>query len=111
MTRINEDRHHSLTRILLPFLVMLFFAGEPCGSPQRLALAASNTQGGTIRGRVVANIPDGRRVLPGVVVTLSGERLGDRKIQSLSDMEGLFDFSGLIAGEYLVTVEFSGFKK
>jgi hypothetical protein len=26
-------------------------------------------------------------------------------------MEGQFDFSGLVAGEYLITVEFSGFKK
>jgi Carboxypeptidase regulatory-like domain len=110
MTRINEDRHHSLTRILFPFLVILF-AGDWSGGPQRLALAASNTQGGTIRGRVVADIPDGCRVLPGVVVTLSGERLGDRKIQSISDMEGQFDFPSLLAGDYLITVEFSGFKK
>jgi len=59
----------------------------------------------------VANIPDQRRILSGVVVNLSGERLGDRKIQSISDMEGQFDFPALLAGEYVVTVEFSGFKK
>jgi len=112
MTRMYEARHQSITRILFPFLVILFFAGEPrLGGPQRLALAASNTQGGTVKGRVVANIPDQRRVLPGVVVNLSGERLGERKLQSISDMEGQFDFPSLLAGDYLVTVEFSGFKK
>jgi len=68
-------------------------------------------QRGSIRGRVVANIPEQRRIVPGVVVTLSGERLGERKLQTVSDTEGLFDFQGLIAGEYLVTVEFTGFKK
>ncbi|HEX6649472.1 MAG TPA: TonB-dependent receptor, partial [Pyrinomonadaceae bacterium] len=77
----------------------------------RLALGAANAQGGTIRGKVVADIPDQRRILPGVTVTLSGERLGDRKIQSISDDEGQFDFQGLVAGDYVVTVEFTGFKK
>src|SRR5262249_10246435 len=35
-------------------------------------------QGGRITGKVVADIPDQRKALPGVIVTLSGERLGDR---------------------------------
>lgn len=59
----------------------------------------------------MADVPDQRRILPGVVVTLSGERLGDRKIQSITDNEGQFDFLSLVAGEYVVTVEVSGFKK
>src|SRR5262245_18623837 len=101
-----EDRHHTLTRILFSFLVILFFAVAPV----RFSLGASNAQGG-IRGKVVADIPDQRRILPGVTITLSGERLGDRKIQSISDNEGQFDFQGLVAGEYVVTVEFTGFKK
>jgi hypothetical protein len=42
---------------------------------------------------------------------LSGDRLGDRKLQSVTDSEGQFDFSGLIAGDYTVTVELSGFKR
>jgi len=46
-----------------------------------------------------------------VVVTLGSERLGDKRLQSVSDMEGQYDFPGLIAGEYILTVEFSGFKK
>jgi len=57
-----EDRHHTLTRILFSFLVILFCAGVPV----RLALGAPNAQGGTIRGKVVADIPDQRRILPGV---------------------------------------------
>ncbi len=74
-------------------------------------VAAAPMQGGSIKGKVVADIPDQRKALPGVVVTLSGERLGDRKLQTVTDREGAYDFAGLVAGEYLVTVEFSGFKK
>ena len=112
MTRINEVRHIKLTRILFPFLVILFFAGEwSVGGPQRLSFAAPIAQGGSIRGKVVANIPDQRKTLPGVVVILSGERLGDRKVQSISDTEGQFDFPALLAGEYVVMVEFAGFKR
>ena len=68
-------------------------------------------QGGSIKGKVVADIPDQRRILPGLVVMLSGDRLGERKLQSVTDREGQFDFQGLVAGDYVVTVEFSGFKK
>ena len=75
------------------------------------ASTASSIQGGIIRGRVVADVPDQRRILPGVVVTLSNDRLGDKKIQSITDNEGQFDFPSLVAGEYVVTVEFSGFRK
>jgi CarboxypepD_reg-like domain/TonB-dependent Receptor Plug Domain len=42
---------------------------------------------------------------------LSGDRLGDKKLQSVTDSEGQFEFNGLIAGDYTVSVEFSGFKK
>jgi outer membrane receptor protein involved in Fe transport len=75
------------------------------------SLTEAFSQGGSIKGRVVADIPDQRRILMGVVVTLSGERLGERKLQSVTDTEGQFDFQGLIAGDYVVAVEFSGFKK
>lgn len=76
-----------------------------------LIRAANTIQAGSIRGKVVADIPDQRRILPGVIVTLSGERLGEKKLQSVTDLEGQYDFQSLIAGEYVVTVEFSGFKK
>ena len=68
-------------------------------------------QGGSIKGKVVADIPDQRRPLPGVVVVLSSERLRDQKLQSITDQDGQFEFNGLLAGDYTVTVEYSGFKK
>src|SRR5690349_13243114 len=76
-----------------------------------LALLFFFPQGGNIKGKVVADIPDQRRALPGVVVTLSGNRLGDKKLQSVTHSEGPLDFTGLIAGDYTVTVELTGFKK
>src|SRR6476659_3749862 len=103
---MNKDKHYTLTRIFTPFLVTLFFVG--ISTP---VYGAAPQQGGRITGKVVADIPDQRKPLPGVVVTLSSERLGDKRLQSVSDMEGQYDFPGLIAGDYIVTVEFSGFKK
>ncbi|HEX5888348.1 MAG TPA: TonB-dependent receptor [Pyrinomonadaceae bacterium] len=68
-------------------------------------------QGGSIKGKVVADIPDQRRALPGVVVVLTSDRLRDQKLQSVTDAEGQYEFNGLLAGEYTVSVEYSGFKK
>ncbi|MFN2510225.1 MAG: TonB-dependent receptor domain-containing protein [Pyrinomonadaceae bacterium] len=68
-------------------------------------------QSGGVKGQVVADIPEKRRPLPGVVVNLSGERLPDKKLQTVSDEEGRYDFTGLTAGDYAVTVELQGFKK
>lgn len=100
---MNKELHYILTRIFIPFLVTLFFVG--------VSYSAAPQQGGKITGKVVADIPDQRKALPGVVVTLSSERLGDKKLQSVSDLEGQYDFPDLIAGDYIVTVEFTGFKK
>ena len=74
-------------------------------------VAAAPMQGGSIKGKIVADIPDQRRALPGVVVNLSGERLGDKKLQTVTDFEGAYSFTGLLAGEYILSVEFQGFKK
>lgn len=68
-------------------------------------------QSGSIKGKVVADIPDQRRALPGVVVVLSSERLRDQKLQTITDAEGQFEFNGLLAGDYTISVEYSGFKK
>src|SRR6185369_9078594 len=103
---MNKDLHCQVTRIFPIVLVTLFFIAFSCSSA-----AAGPVQGGSIRGKVVADIPDHRKALPGVVVTLSGERLGEKKLQSISDMEGQYDFPGLIAGDYTIVVEYSGFKK
>jgi hypothetical protein len=67
-------------------------------------------QTGSIRGKVVADIPDQRKTLPGVVVTLTGN-LAPKPLQSISDDEGLYNFAGLTAGDYFVSVELQGFKK
>lgn len=75
------------------------------------ALLFFTVQGGSIRGKVVADIPDQRKPLAGVVVNLSSERLRDNKLHTITDSEGEFDFGSLIAGDYVVSVEFSGFKK
>lgn len=100
---MNKNQHYRITRIFKAVLVTLFFAG--------LISTTAAAQSGTIRGKVVADVPDQRKTLSGVAVTLSGERLGEKKLQSVSDLEGQYDFPSLVAGEYLVTVEYSGFKK
>src|SRR5688500_10023892 len=102
---MNKEQHYQLTRIFFPFLVtFLFFSvsGE---------VFAAFSQGGSIRGKVVADIPQQRRVLPGVVVSLSSERLKEKKTEVVSDAEGQFGFQSLVAGDYVVTVDFAGFKK
>src|SRR5690349_8681829 len=68
-------------------------------------------QGGSIKGKVVADIPDQRRPLPGVVVVLSSERLRDQKLENITNQDGEFVFNGLLAGDYKISVEYSGFKK
>src|SRR5215813_6098156 len=76
-----------------------------------LVLLFLTPQGGSIKGKVVADIPDQRRVLPGVTVSLNSELLRDKKLQTITDSDGEFEFTGLVAGDYTITVEFTGFKK
>ncbi len=97
--------------IRLAASIILFIV--TCSGFHTLAATAmqGNIQGGSIRGKVVADIPDQRKILAGVVVYLSGERLANKKIQSVSDDEGQYAFSGLIAGDYVISVELSGFKR
>src|SRR4026209_2783114 len=68
-------------------------------------------QGGSIKGKVVADIPDQRKPLSGVVVSLSSDLLREKKVQTITDNEGEFIFNGLLAGDYVVAVEFAGFKR
>jgi hypothetical protein len=102
---MNKNQHYQLTRIFIPFLVILISASSSG------LVWGKMPQTGSIKGKVVADIPDQRKALSGVTVTLSSDRLGDKQIQSISDMEGQYDFPNLVAGDYIVTVEFSGFKK
>src|SRR4051812_28213033 len=75
-----------------------------------LAAHARAVQNGVIKGRVAAETPDQRKPLAGVVVRLSGPQ-ADKQIQTVSDEEGGYDFAGLVAGDYVVTVELQGFQK
>ncbi len=76
-----------------------------------LSVSSSAAAQGTIKGKVVADIPDQRKALSGVVVSLTGERLAGKKVQSISNEEGVYEFRALTAGDYQLTVELSGFKK
>src|SRR6188474_3207481 len=102
---MNKHKHYTLTRIFIPFLATLIFASSSGSTVGKML------QTGSIRGKVVADIPDQRKPLSGVTVTLSSERLGDKRIQTTTDLEGQYDFPSLIAGDYILTIEFSGFKK
>lgn len=64
-------------------------------------------QAGSIKGKVVADLPDARKTLAGVVVKLASS---GRSQQVVSDEEGLYSFTGLLAGDYEITVELQGFK-
>jgi Carboxypeptidase regulatory-like domain/TonB dependent receptor/TonB-dependent Receptor Plug Domain len=68
-------------------------------------------QTGSIHGKVVADIPDQRKVLAGVVVRLTSEGLGNKKLETVTDLQGRYSFAGLLAGDYLVSVELQGFQK
>jgi len=76
-----------------------------------LSASSSTAAQGLIKGKVAADIPDQRKALTGVVVSVTGERLSGKKLQSISDDEGRYSFPGLIAGDYNLSVELSGFKK
>jgi len=76
-----------------------------------LSASSSAAAQGSIKGKVVADITDQRKALAGVVVTLTGERLSGKKLQSVSDDEGRYSFPGLIAGDYQLSVELNGFQK
>ncbi len=88
------------------WIVFLFFF-----SPTSPTLASNVSQGGNISGKVVADIPDQRKALPGVTVRVRGERLGSEGLQTTSDQDGVYSFAGLLAGDYVLSVELSGFKK
>ena len=73
--------------------------------------AATVIQSGRIKGKVVAVTADKRAPLSGVLVSLSGGILQSRTLQTTSDEEGNYVFNGLVAGDYLVSVELQGFEK
>jgi len=75
-------------------------------------MAYSRTvQSCVIKGKVVAETPGQRKLLAGVVVHLSGGPQADKIIQASSDEEGSYSFTGLVAGDYVISVELQGFQR
>jgi len=68
-------------------------------------------QSSSIKGKVVADIPDARKALPGVTVRLISALTSDTKIETVSEEEGAYIFTGLTAGDYTLEVELQGFEK
>ena len=97
----SHGRRTLFTRvaILIPLLVFI------CVSQTYAA------QSGRIKGKVVAVTADKREALPGVAVSLTGGILQGRALETVSDEEGEYVFDGLVAGDYVVTVELQGFEK
>jgi hypothetical protein len=99
------------------FLALIILFVLPTCQGYALVASATTTariQGGSIKGKVVADIPDQRKALAGVVVFLNGEPTANKQFQAASDVsdeEGQYSFSGLIAGDYVISVELQGFKK
>ncbi len=104
---VKGSQSRAAARAAMLFLIALFFISVF----KDRTFAASSLQNARIKGKVVADIPDQRKPLSGVVVQLSGERLGTNKLESISDQEGVYDFPALLAGEYTLSVELTGFKK
>ena len=50
-------------------------------------------------------------MLAGVIIRLTRDGLGNSQLEAVSDQEGRYSFAGLIAADYLVSVELQGFQK
>ena len=69
------------------------------------------TQLGSIKGKVVADIPEQQKTLSGVTVTISGQTVGDKTLETVSNEGGVYSFTGLTAGDYVLSVKLQGFNK
>jgi outer membrane receptor protein involved in Fe transport len=110
LSRLSSDQgfhnHRSATIRAVALSILLSAIGTVTFARDSLA-----SQSGGVKGQVVADIPEKRRPLPGIIVNLSGERLSNKKLQTVSDEEGRYNFTGLTAGDYAVSVELQGFKE
>ncbi len=71
----------------------------------------ANAQSSRVKGRTVAATADGKKVLPNVPIKLSGSVLSDKTRETVSDDEGNYIFTDVIAGDYTLGVELQGFEK
>ena len=102
---------HYTTCLFLSSVLTLFCVISENPAHARVVSSETRPQASSIRGKVVADIPDQKKALGGVTVTLGGGLLGDKKLQTLSDEEGVYNFNGLTAGDYVLSVELQGFNK
>ena len=93
------------------FLILLTLFGVSLESSAFGNPTHEITQLGSIKGKVVADIPEQQKTLGGVTVTLSGQTLGDKTLETISDEEGVYSFTGLTAGDYILSVKLQGFNK
>ena len=105
----SPSSHGSRRRIVFLAVAFIMFLIAAGGVPD--TRAAITMQSGSIKGKVVANTPDRRKLLPGVVVQLRGGPLADKTLQAVSDEEGEYAIAGLVAGDYVLSVELQGFQK
>lgn len=64
-----------------------------------------------IRGKVIAVTDSKREPLAGVPVSIGGEPLKGRSVQTITDADGGYAFDGLASADYIVSVELKGFEK
>jgi hypothetical protein len=95
---------------IIPFAAGLLLILFPAFLNQVHARTRIVLQAGSIKGKVVADIPAQKKVIGGAPVTLA-LRTSDKKLQTVSDEEGVYYFNGLTAGDYVLTVELQGFEK
>ena len=93
------------------FLILLILSGASRESFARNRLRSEVTQSGSIKGKVVADIPEQQKILGGVTVTLTSQTAADKTLETLSNEEGVYSFTGLTAGEYTLSVKLQGFNK
>jgi hypothetical protein len=75
------------------------------------SITIAQTGNSRIKGRTAVVTPDKRELLTGVPVKLEGKFLQGKSLETISDEEGNYQFNSLIAGDYILTVEFQGFEK
>lgn len=109
LSRLPNSHTMIITKGL--FILIVFLAVSVCPDCAEGAAFATRMQAGSVRGKVVADIPDRPKPLGGVLVTLSSSLLKDKKIEAVSDEEGSYSFAGLAAGDYVIAVDLQGFEK
>jgi outer membrane receptor for ferrienterochelin and colicin len=94
-----------LTRLLFPLLLS---AVAICNLPTGFSLHAQSPVG-SIHGKVKTKNAQGEELVPGASVKLQGHSADMPSLETTTDAEGQFEFTGLKSGEYTVTSSAQGF--